>query len=95
MATIASGLAATRCANHPDRPAVAVCVTCHKPVCAECSTRWEGMHHCVSCLAARRAAARGRSTALRTLGLILLALGLAAGATLLRALAAAAIARVF
>jgi len=87
--------AAARCRNHPERPAVAVCVSCGKPVCAACSTRWEGMHHCISCLAARRAAAGERGAVLRTLGMTLLALALAAGATLLRAVAGAAIARLF
>ena len=84
-----------RCRNHPDRPAVAICVSCGKPVCAACSTRWEGMHHCISCLAARRAAAGDRGAVLRAVGMALLALALAAGVTLLRAVAGAAIARLF
>jgi hypothetical protein len=88
-------VAAARCRNHPELPAVAICVSCGKPVCAACSTRWEGMHHCVTCLAARRAAAGERGAVLRTLGMALLALALAAGATLLRAVAGAAIARLF
>jgi B-box zinc finger len=87
--------AAARCRNHPEQPAVAICVRCGKPVCAACSTRWEGMHHCISCLAARRAAAGERGATLRTLGMVLLALALAAGVTLLRAVAGAAIARLF
>ena len=83
------------CRNHPDRPALAICVSCGKPVCAACSTTWEGMHHCIACLAARRAAAGDRGAVLRAVGTALLALALAAGVTLLRALAGAAIARFF
>jgi hypothetical protein len=90
-----SSASPARCRNHPDRPAVAICVSCGKPVCAACSTRWEGMHHCISCLAARRAAASDRGAVLRAVGMALLALALAAGVTLLRAVAGAAIARLF
>jgi len=47
--------AATRCFSHPDRPALAICVDCHKPICQSCSTLWEGLHLCVGCLAKKRA----------------------------------------
>lgn len=50
-----------RCANHKDRPAHAVCMTCHKDVCGECATEWDGINYCVTCLAARRRAERRRS----------------------------------
>ncbi len=33
------------CANHPDRPAIGICVVTHKPICAECSTRYEGVNY--------------------------------------------------
>jgi len=35
----------TMCANHPDRPAIGVCVMTHQPICAECSTRYEGVNY--------------------------------------------------
>ena len=34
------------CAVHPDRPAVAGCVVCGKPVCDECGTELEGKVFC-------------------------------------------------
>jgi hypothetical protein len=36
---------------------------CHKPICQECSTPWEGIHHCVACLAERRAEGGRRGSA--------------------------------
>ena len=33
------------CANHPDRPAIGVCVITRKAICAECSTRYEGVNY--------------------------------------------------
>jgi hypothetical protein len=86
---------AVHCLNHPDRPALAICVSCGKAVCAACSTRWEGMHHCISCLAARRQAAGQRAAVVRAIAAALLALGAAAGVTWLRAIAGAALARLF
>jgi hypothetical protein len=86
---------ATRCHNHPDRPAAALCVGCGKPVCASCSTRWEGMHHCASCLAVRRTAAGDRRAAAATLAMALLAAAAAVAVTFLRAVAGALLARLF
>lgn len=43
---------AAACANHPRREAIGVCVTCRKQVCGECTTKVDGVNHCVSCLAA-------------------------------------------
>jgi len=76
---------ATTCHNHPDRPAIAVCVSCRKSICQSCSTLWEGMHHCVDCLAARRAAKVSRGAVAASLALALLAGGLLFAATHLRA----------
>jgi hypothetical protein len=90
-----SRLLATRCFNHPGRPAVAICVSCGKAVCASCSTPWEGMHHCISCLAARRAAAGDRRAAVRSIAVAILAVAAAVAVTLLRAVAGALLARVF
>lgn len=33
------------CVNHPDRPAIGVCMITKKPICAECSTRYEGVNY--------------------------------------------------
>ncbi|MEA2692597.1 MAG: Double zinc ribbon domain [Acidobacteriota bacterium] len=46
------------CANHPGRPAMAICVACRKRICPACATPWEGRQYCADCLAERRAAAR-------------------------------------
>jgi hypothetical protein len=60
MSSPVRGAARHVCANHPDRPAHAVCMTCRKTVCGECATEWDGINYCVSCLAARRGSGRGR-----------------------------------
>jgi hypothetical protein len=83
------------CFHHPDRLAAALCVRCGRPICASCSTRWEGMHHCVGCLAARRAATRETGAVARAVLLVVLTLGLAAVLTLVRAIAGAALAGLF
>lgn len=49
-------LTSGRCASHPDRHGLGVCVECRKVVCEECTTRFEGINRCTSCLAARQAA---------------------------------------
>lgn len=82
---MAATAAPARCFYHPDRQALAVCVSCRKPICQSCSTLWEGMHHCASCLAGRRAAVAGSGAAVRTAVLGLLTLGLLVGASFLRA----------
>lgn len=33
------------CSNHPDRPAIGLCVITRKAICAECSTRYEGVNY--------------------------------------------------
>ena len=48
------------CVNHPDRAAICECVLTRKPICAECSTRYEGVNYSKEGLAAlklQRAAA--------------------------------------
>lgn len=77
--------APARCFNHPDRPALAVCVDCRRSICQSCSTLWEGIHCCVDCLAKRRAAVTERGSALRLALLTLGTLALLCGATILRA----------
>ena len=45
---------ASTCAHHPERPAHALCMSCHRAVCQECATTWEGINYCAPCLARRR-----------------------------------------
>ena len=33
------------CMNHPDRAAIGICVMTRKPICGECSTRYEGVNY--------------------------------------------------
>lgn len=54
---------ARECANHPERPAYAVCMSCRRTLCQECATQWDGIWHCVQCLAAKRTSASARSSA--------------------------------
>lgn len=83
--------APAHCFYHPERSALAICVSCRKPICQSCSTLWEGMHHCTACLAQRRATVRQSGTAVRTVLVVLLTLALLAGAALLRAWIGAAL----
>ena len=52
------------CHYHPARPGIGVCVECRQVVCAECSTQFEGINRCASCLSkmSRRADAIDRSS---------------------------------
>ena len=47
-----------RCANHPDRDGVGVCVRCRSVICVECCTKIEGINYCTRCL--QRAAQQQR-----------------------------------
>lgn len=52
------------CAFHEDRRAIGVCVITSKPICAECSTRYEGVNYSkegLRILKERRAAAAGQA----------------------------------
>lgn len=39
------------CVNHPGRDAIGLCVRCRARVCGECTTKVDGINHCVRCLA--------------------------------------------
>lgn len=55
---------AAACAFHAQREALGVCVACRSRVCAECTTKVEGINYCVRCLAQRaRSEARPTHTA--------------------------------
>ncbi|MBN1809369.1 MAG: hypothetical protein JW909_09905 [Planctomycetes bacterium] len=66
------------CINHPDRPAIGVCVMTGKAICAECSTRYEGVNYSkegLRMLQAQRALEAGSTDApgmLFTVGMIVL-----------------------
>ena len=66
---------ASTCAHHRDRPAHALCMSCHRAVCQECATTWEGINYCTPCLARQR---RSRTAVTPWIGWILV-LGAAAG----------------
>ena len=57
------------CRNHPAREAIGVCVSCRARVCAECSTKVDGINRCVECLAALAAEPVGRASSSRSAGL--------------------------
>lgn len=48
-------LGSGRCFDHPDRPGLGICVECRKVICSECTTQFEGINRCASCLRARLA----------------------------------------
>jgi hypothetical protein len=55
------------CVNHPDRPAIGVCVITKRPICAECSTRYEGVNYSkegLRILQEKRASAAARAGSL-------------------------------
>lgn len=49
---MAAPLALVACVNHADREAIGVCVKCRRRVCGECTTKVDGINHCVSCFEA-------------------------------------------
>lgn len=58
------------CAVHPQRHAFARCMTCRKTLCQECATQWDGIWHCATCLAARRATKVQRSPVLSWIAVV-------------------------
>jgi hypothetical protein len=59
---------AAPCRNHPEREAIGVCVKCRVRVCSECSTKVDGINHCVTCLEALAAPARAKTAAPQAAG---------------------------
>jgi hypothetical protein len=47
-----------RCFYHPDRSGIGICVECRRVICPECTTQFEGINRCATCLAARLAQAK-------------------------------------
>ncbi len=48
-----------RCHYHPERAGLGVCVECRRVICRECTTQFEGINRCASCLAQRLQALEG------------------------------------
>jgi len=46
-------LGSGRCFSHPDRAGLGICVECRHVICVECTTQFEGINRCSSCLAKR------------------------------------------
>ncbi len=42
-----------RCHYHPDRAGLGICVECRRVICRECTTQFEGINRCASCLQKR------------------------------------------
>jgi hypothetical protein len=81
-----SGAAFVACANHEGRDAIGVCVRCRRRVCTECTTKLDGINHCVDCFAGLAAEHGRRGGRARRegplLSLVLAALGWAAASAL-------------
>jgi hypothetical protein len=71
-----------RCANHPEREGVGVCVGCRAVVCVECTTKIDRMNYCTRCLnaAAPEEPRRPQPLQAAALGIPLLILSFAATA---------------
>lgn len=62
------------CANHVDRIAIGVCVITKAPICAECSTRYEGVNYSkegLEIFKERRASEASGGTGLKFGGVVL------------------------
>jgi len=51
-------LGSGRCHYHPDRPGLGICVECRNVICVECTTQFEGINRCATCLGKRLKKAR-------------------------------------
>jgi hypothetical protein len=51
-------LGSGRCHYHPERAGLGICVECRNVICTECTTQFEGINRCASCLNARLQKAR-------------------------------------
>ncbi|HEX8826087.1 MAG TPA: hypothetical protein VF794_39645 [Archangium sp.] len=48
-----------RCHYHPERTGLGICVECRRVICRECTTQFEGINRCASCLGKRLQALEG------------------------------------
>ena len=51
-------LGSGRCNYHPERAGIGICVECRSVICVECTTQFEGINRCATCLQKRLAAAQ-------------------------------------
>jgi hypothetical protein len=51
-----------RCHYHPERAGLGICVECRRVICRECTTQFEGINRCASCLQKRLKALEGPET---------------------------------
>ncbi|MCA2980505.1 MAG: hypothetical protein INH41_28895 [Myxococcaceae bacterium] len=51
-------LGSGRCHYHPDRSGLGICVECRNVICVECTTQFEGINRCATCLGRRLQQAR-------------------------------------
>lgn len=72
-----------RCHYHPHRPGLGICVECKNVICVECTTQFEGINRCSTCLSAKLAkvkrAVTRREWSAGNVFLALLAVGLLYG----------------
>jgi hypothetical protein len=48
------------CHYHPIRAGIGVCVECRQVICAECTTQFDGINRCASCLSKMSRAAENK-----------------------------------
>ena len=65
------------CAEHPDRHSQAVCMSCRTRMCQECTTQWEGINYCRTCVSKRAAAPVRGASAIRFILMIVFAAAMA------------------
>ena len=70
-------LARQRCAEHPDRHSHAMCMSCRKLLCQECTTLWEGINYCRECVGRLAAPEVRKSRGLGAVFMIVFAVAMA------------------
>jgi hypothetical protein len=70
-------------------------MTCAKTLCQECATQWDGIWHCATCLAARRASKVERSPVFSWISVVTVSAALLFVAARLMVWTAAALAGLF
>jgi B-box zinc finger len=65
------------CAEHPDRHSQAVCMSCRKLLCQECTTQWAGINYCRACVGKFAAVPVRRESAARFILMIAFAIAIA------------------
>lgn len=48
---------------HPERFSHAVCMSCRRFMCQECTTQWDGINYCVECVVRQRPEKTARTAA--------------------------------